>query len=109
MINEEAELAVLKSASKATTQKSLADEIGYSVGKVNYVLKGLMEKGFIKAERFMSSNNKLQYRYLLTEQGIKEKIDITERFIKRKKQEYDTLQAEMQQYKEQYDYAKSKI
>ena len=103
MINEEVKLAVLKSTGKVTTQKSIADEVGYSVGKVNYILKGLMEKGLIKAERFMNSNNKLQYKYLLTEAGIKEKMDITERFIIRKKEEYDQLQAEMKQYKEQYE------
>jgi len=103
---EEIELEILKNTGKIISHKTLAGEVGYSVGKVNYVLRGLIEKGLIKAERFINSNKKLQYKYLLTEKGIKEKIDITQRFIERKKAEYDKLQAEMEIYKEQYDYAK---
>jgi EPS-associated MarR family transcriptional regulator len=106
LTNEEAELAILKTVDKITNQKKIAKEIGYSVGKVNYVLKGLIEKGLIKAERFINSDKKLQYKYLLTEKGIKEKVDITQRFIERKKAEYDKLQSEMELYKKQYNYAK---
>ena len=106
MNQEEIELEILKNSGKVISHKTLAKEIGYSVGKVNYVLRSLIEKGFIKAEKFINSNKKLQYKYLLTEKGIKEKVDITQRFIERKKAEYDRLQAEMQSYKEQYDYAK---
>ena len=109
MTNEEAELAILKSVGKVTNQKSIAAEIGYSVGKVNYVLNGLIEKGFIKAERFINSKQKQKYKYLLTEKGIKEKIDITQRFIEKKKAEYDKLQEEMEGYKEKYDYAKESV
>ncbi len=106
MTNEEAELAILKSVDKITNQRNIANEIGYSVGKVNYVLNGLIEKGLIKAEKFINSKQKQKYKYLLTEKGIKEKVDITQRFIERKKAEYDKLQSEMESYKEQYDYAK---
>lgn len=106
---QEIDLHVLRKVDKATTQKSLADEVGVSVGKLNYVLRGLIEKGLIKAERFINSDKKLQYKYLLTEQGIKEKVDITQRFIDRKKAEYDKLQAEMELYKKQYDYAKESV
>lgn len=106
MTNEEAELAILKSVDKITNQGNIANEIGYSVGKVNYVLNGLIEKGLIKAEKFINSKQKQKYKYLLTEKGIKEKVDITQRFIERKKAEYDKLQSEMESYKEQYDYAK---
>ena len=59
-----------------------ADEIGYSLGKVNYVLKNLIDKGLIKTQRFVNSENKIQYKYLLTPKGIKEKIDITENLYK---------------------------
>lgn len=107
-MNEEIELQILKNIANALNQKSIANEIGYSVGKINYILKGLTKKGLIKSEKFLNSNNKVQYKYLLTEEGIKEKIDITEKFIKRKKEEYDQLQNEMNQYKKQYLYAKSK-
>ena len=107
-MQEELELEILKNITNTQNQKSMAQEIGYSVGKVNYVLKALIKKGLIKSEKFLNSNKKLQYKYLLTEDGIKEKIDITEQFIKRKKEEYENLQSEMSEYKEQYDYAKSK-
>ena len=107
-MSQEIELEILKNISNAKNQKSIANEIGHSVGKVNYVLKALIEKGLIKSERFLNSNNKIQYKYLLTEDGIKEKIEFTEKFIKRKKEEYEQLQSEMNQYKEQYVYAKNK-
>lgn len=103
------ELEILKNTGKVISHKTLAEEVGYSVGKVNYVLRGLIEKGLIKAERFINSDKKLQYKYLLTEKGIKEKVDITQRFIDRKKAEYDKLQAEMELYKKQYDYAKESV
>jgi len=51
----------------------LADEIGFSVGKINYILKAIADKGFIKAERFLSSDNKKKYKYLLTDAGTNEK------------------------------------
>ena len=108
LLSQEMELEILKNITNAKNQKSIANEIGHSVGKANYVLKALIEKGLIKSERFLNSDKKLQYRYLLTEDGIKEKIDITERFIKRKKEEYELLQNEMESYKSQYSYAKSK-
>ncbi|MDD3056475.1 MAG: MarR family EPS-associated transcriptional regulator [Aliarcobacter sp.] len=109
MNQEEIELEILKNTGKVISHKTLAEEVGYSVGKVNYVLRGLIEKGLIKAERFINSDKKLQYKYLLTEKGIKEKVDITQRFIDRKKAEYDKLQAEMELYKKQYDYAKESV
>jgi EPS-associated MarR family transcriptional regulator len=107
-VQEEIELEILKNITNTQNQKTMAQEIGYSVGKINYILKGLIEKGLIKSERFLNSNNKIQYKYLLTENGIKEKIDITDKFIKRKKIEYDNLQDDMKTYKTQYSYAKTK-
>uniref|UniRef100_UPI004048586A MarR family EPS-associated transcriptional regulator n=1 Tax=Aliarcobacter sp. TaxID=2321116 RepID=UPI004048586A len=109
MNQEEIKLEILKNTGKVISHKTLAEEVGYSVGKVNYVLRGLIEKGLIKAERFINSDKKLQYKYLLTEKGIKEKVDITQRFIDRKKAEYDKLQAEMELYRKQYDYAKESV
>jgi len=94
--NEELELVILKHANTASSQKSLADEIGFSVGKINYVLKALINKGFIKAERFISSDNKTKYKYLLTDEGIKEKMHLTKKFIVRKKAEYEELQKELE-------------
>ena len=94
-MNNELYLDVLRLAPTAENQSSLAEQLGFSVGKTHYVLNGLMEKGLIKAERFTRSNNKLAYRYVLTAKGIKERIRLTEQFIQRKKQEYEALQAEL--------------
>jgi len=98
--NEELTLAVLRHAESIRTQKSLAEDLGYSVGKINYVLKALISKGFIKAENFATSTNKKQYRYLLTREGIEEKILLTEKFIERKKREYEELQMELERMRE---------
>jgi len=87
--DEELELVMLRRAEAITSQRSLSCEIGYSVGKVNYVLKG---------ERFLSSEKKVSYRYLLTDAGIKEKIALTRKFVASKKREYEVLQAELEGY-----------
>ncbi|MBU0641615.1 MAG: MarR family EPS-associated transcriptional regulator [Planctomycetes bacterium] len=96
MTHEELELAILKNAHAISSQKSLAGEIGFSVGKINYVLKALVDKGFIKAERFLTSDNKTKYKYLLTDNGIQEKIALTKKFIARKKAEYEELQKDLE-------------
>ncbi|HIM76053.1 MAG TPA: MarR family EPS-associated transcriptional regulator [Campylobacterales bacterium] len=96
MSNEELELLLLKRADSISSQKSLAKEIGFSVGKVNYVLKALVNKGFIKSEMFLNAQNKRKYSYLLTEAGIAEKIALTKKFIMRKKAEYEELQRDLE-------------
>lgn len=103
MHQEEIELEILKSLGKVTSQRSIADEIGYSAGKVNYVLKKLVEKGLVKVDRFVNSKSKVQYKYLLTPEGIKEKITLTDKFIEIKKEEYDRLQQQKKEYKDMYD------
>lgn len=95
----EIDLLILKSVGGVTTQQSIASEIGYSVGKVNFVLKELVKKGLVKAEKFATAENKNKYKYLLTEQGIKERMILTEKFIEKKKKEYDQLQADLKMYK----------
>ncbi len=99
MQNEELTLQVLRHIEKLQNQKSLAQKLQISIGKTNYVLKALIEKGFIKAENFFANKNKNQYKYLLTEKGIKEKIALTEKFIERKKREYEELVKEMEELK----------
>ena len=99
MQNEELTLSVLRNIDKLKSQKSLANELGLSVGKVNYVLKALIGKGLIKAENFFANKNKNQYKYLLTQQGLQEKIKLTEKFIEKKKAEYDELQKELEDLK----------
>ena len=83
------------------SQRELAQHLGISLGKVNYCLKALVEKGLVKATNFRNSNNKLAYMYLLTPQGIEAKISITAQFLKRKMQEYELLQAEIEELREE--------
>jgi len=94
--HEELELLMLKHAENISSQKSLADEIGFSVGKINYVLKALIDKGLIKSENFINSENKRKYKYLLTEKGIYEKMQLTKKFISKKRAEYEELQRDLE-------------
>ena len=73
------------------TQRLISQSSGFSIGKVNYCIKALINIGFIKIKNFNNSNNKLDYAYILTPKGIKEKKAITKQFIIKKKQEYDKL------------------
>lgn len=77
------------------SQRELAQELGVSVGKINYCLKALVNKGLLKIRNFRNSNNKLAYAYILTPHGIEEKADVTYRFLKRKIAEYDNLTKEI--------------
>jgi len=81
------------------TQRKIAKELGYSLGKVNYVIASLVDKGIIKLQRFMKSTNKEGYRYVLTPHGIKEKYKITKAFIKRKTEEYANIVKEIEEAK----------
>ncbi len=85
-------LHVMQKVEKVTSQKELADEVGFSVGKVNYVIKALLEKGYVKAENFVKSSNKRAYKYVLTTAGLQNKIKLTEKYIAIKKSEYEKLQ-----------------
>tara|TARA_B100001175_G_C19400654_1_gene586064 strand:+ start:11 stop:319 length:309 start_codon:yes stop_codon:yes gene_type:complete len=73
------------------SQRQIAQKTGLSIGKVNYCLKALINIGFIKASNFNKSSQKINYAYMLTPKGIKEKTVITKQFIVKKKQEYDKL------------------
>ena len=73
------------------SQRQIAKKTGFSIGKVNYCLKALLDIGFIKITNFNSSNQKVKYAYILTPRGIQEKVVITKQFIIKKKQEYDKL------------------
>ena len=78
-----------------STQRELAKELGFSLGKLNYCLNALKEKGFIKIKNFGNNPNKLQYAYFLTPKGISEKTKLTLSFMKRKMKEYDELSKEL--------------
>jgi EPS-associated MarR family transcriptional regulator len=77
------------------SQRDLARQLGVSLGKANYCLQALIEKGWIKASNFKNSNNKLAYMYLLTRRGVVEKTRVTARFLNRKVTEYEALQREI--------------
>jgi len=78
-----------------SSQRELAEELGFSLGKLNYCLKALKAKGLIKIANFKKNPNKLNYIYVLTPKGISEKTKLTVNFMKRKMSEYDELKAEL--------------
>lgn len=78
------------------TQREAARELGISLGKVNYCLKALMERGHVKLGNFRRNADKRVYRYLLTPSGIEEKARITMKFLQRKMSEYERLKAEIE-------------
>ena len=80
-----------------SSQRELAEELGFSLGKLNYCLKALKTKGLIKIKNFGKNPNKLNYIYVLTPRGIAAKTKLTLGFMKRKMQEYDELKEEMKQ------------
>ena len=98
MQSDELKLSIVRKADTIGSQRDLAEESGYSVGKINYILNALIDKGLIKAQNFATAKNKKQYHYLLTQKGIKEKIKLTEKFIELKKNEYHELQTELETY-----------
>ena len=86
-------------ANPEITQRELAQELGISLGKTNYCLKALIQKGWLKANNFKNNKNKSAYAYLLTPKGIEQKAQITVTYLKKKVQEYETLKQEIAQLK----------
>jgi len=78
-----------------STQRELAEDLGFSLGKLNYCLKALRGKGLIKIENFKKNPKKINYIYVLTPKGITEKTKLTINFMKRKMKEYDELKFEL--------------
>jgi len=79
------------------SQRELARELGMSLGKVNYCLRALMDKGWIKVANFKNSRNKVAYMYLLTPRGLEAKARLTTRFLQIKMREYEALKIEIEQ------------
>tara|TARA_B100000315_G_C14190882_1_gene413267 strand:+ start:290 stop:601 length:312 start_codon:yes stop_codon:yes gene_type:complete len=77
------------------TQRELAEDLGFSLGKLNYCLKALKTKGLIKIKNFKKNPNKINYIYVLTPKGAAKKTKLTINFMKRKMQEYDELKKEI--------------
>ena len=108
---ENARLRVMRllSDNPKMSTRSLADAVGISNGAAYYVLRALVEKGFVKLERFSNNPRKKQYAYLLTRKGIVEKSLLTHSFIKRKRVEFEALRAEIKALQEEIPPKEAKI
>ena len=98
MKNEQDHFEVLRKIQKKpeSSQRELAEELGFSLGKLNYCLKSLQEKGFVKLQNFQKQSNKINYlRYIITPKGISERTKLTINFMKKKMKEYDELKKEL--------------
>lgn len=95
--NNEDNLHLLRKIQKKpdSSQRELARELKFSLGKLNYCLKALNEKGLIKIKNFQKNNNKLSYFYILTPKGIKYRIKLTIQFMNKKIKEFDDLKKEI--------------
>jgi EPS-associated MarR family transcriptional regulator len=100
-LNEESRYKLLKllHENPDMNQRQIASELGISLGKVNFCLKALIEKGWVKAGNFSKSPNKRAYAYLLTFRGIEEKTQVTKAFLQRKQKEYEELKTEIEELK----------
>jgi len=101
--NDEDNFAILRRIGQSSniSQRELAKELGFSLGKLNYCLKALKKKGLIKIKNFEKNDKKLNYLYILTPKGIYSKSVLTVNFMKKKMQEYDELKAEYEKNKNQ--------
>jgi len=99
--NKQSQYQILKSLEQDPnyTQRQLSKDLDLSLGKVNYCLKSIIEKGFVKIDNFKNSKNKSQYSYLLTPKGVEEKARLTMDFIKIKTREYEQLKDEIETLK----------
>jgi EPS-associated MarR family transcriptional regulator len=97
MLTDEYRYRILKllESNPAASQRDIARELGVSLGRVNYCLQALVEKGLIKANNFRQNENKRAYLYLLTPKGLQEKTKVTVRFLKIKLGEYESLKHEV--------------
>ena len=95
--NNQDHFNVLREVQKGpeTSQRDLAQQLGFSLGKLNYCLKALQQKGLIKIKNFQKHTNKFNYIYILTPKGIAAKTKLTVNFMKRKMREYDELKKEL--------------
>ena len=97
MANNQDHFEILRKIKKKpeSSQRELAKELGFSLGKLNYCLNALKEKGLVKINNIYKNPNKLRYIYVLTPRGIKIKTKLTLSFMKKKKKEYDELKKEI--------------
>ena len=81
--------------SESTNQRDLAQRLGVSVGKVNYCLRAVVDRGWVKVNNFRRADNKWAYAYLLTPSGVSAKLQLTRKFLERKEREFEQLQGEI--------------
>ena len=100
---DESQFKALRELEKDSTlsQRDLSKRVGLSVGRVNYIINALLEKGYIKAQRFKNSKNKIGYMYILTPKGISERLVQTQTFLQRKTAEYEQLRQEIEMLKQE--------
>ena len=99
MKNEQDHFEVLRKIQQVlrSSQRELAQQLGFSLGKLNYCLKALQKKGFVKLQNFQQKTNKIKYlKYVITPKGISERTRLTINFMKRKMNEYDQLKKELE-------------
>ncbi len=99
MKKDQDQFEVLRKIKKVpeSSQRELAEELGFSLGKLNYCLKSLQKKGLIKLKNFQKQPNKIKYlKYVITPKGISERTKLTLNFMKRKMKEYDELKKELE-------------
>jgi len=96
-ITEETYFQVLSIVDKCDGQQDLATRMDFSIGKINFIVKALADKGLVKMTNFATSEKKRNYKYLLTPAGINEKLTLTEKFIVRKQAEYEQLQQQLEE------------
>jgi EPS-associated MarR family transcriptional regulator len=97
MLTDEIRLRILRELEREPklSQRDLAHVLGVSIGKTNYCLRALVDKGFVKVENFRKSGNKLAYAYQLTPRGITDKVKLTRAYLKIKQSEYDSIRSEI--------------
>ena len=97
--NEETLYRLMKAieANPQSSQRDLAQQMGISLGKLNYCLNGLVEKGMVKAHNFIKNNNKRACAYYLTPRGMREKAVVTARYLARRLEEYEQIKREIEQ------------
>ena len=102
-LREEVHFRVLRLLSEkpSASQREISNALGVSLGLVNYCLNALVEKGAVKISNFRAADNKLRYAYVLTPSGLSEKVHLTSRFLQRKIEEFEALQAEIAALREE--------
>lgn len=103
MLTDEIRLRILRELERdpKISQRDLAGLLGVSIGKTNFCLRALVDKGFVKVENFRKSGNKLAYAYQLTPRGIADKAKMTRRYLRIKLREYEALQSEIEELRQE--------